>query len=87
MYHALSPEAGEFFDEMVRHDLLDVTGSPNKISGMGFCDMLGAPYRMPFIFANCDGTPATLPYTPTSWATGSRGICPSAASRWRTMRA
>lgn len=41
---------------MVRHDLLDVTGSPNKISGMGFCDMLGAPYRMPFIFANCDGT-------------------------------
>lgn len=56
MYHALSPEAGEFFDEMVRHDLLDVTGSSNKISGMGFCDMLGAPYRMPFIFANCDGT-------------------------------
>ena len=56
MYHALSPEAGEFFDEMVRHDLLDVTGSPNKISGMGFCDMLGAPYRMPFVFANCDGT-------------------------------
>lgn len=56
MYHALSPEAGEFFDEMVRHNLLDVTGSPNKISGMGFCDMLGAPYRMPFIFANCDGT-------------------------------
>ena len=43
MYHALSPEAGEFFDEMVRHDLLDVTGSSNKISGMGFCDMLGAP--------------------------------------------
>lgn len=42
MYHALSPEAGEFFDEMVRHDLLDVTGSSNKISGMGFCDMLGA---------------------------------------------
>ena len=56
MYHALSPEAGEFFDEMVRHDLLDVTGSPNKISGMGFCDMLGAPYRMPFIFANFNGT-------------------------------
>ena len=56
MYHALSPEAGEFFDEMVRHDLLDVTGSPNKISGMGFCDMLGAPCGMPFIFANCDGT-------------------------------
>ena len=36
MYHALSPEAGHFFDEMVRHDLLDVAGSPNKISGMGF---------------------------------------------------
>ena len=56
MYHALSPEAGEFFDKMVRHDLLDVTGSPNKISGMGFCEMLGAPYDMPFAFANCDGT-------------------------------
>lgn len=56
MYHALSREAGEFFDEMVRHDLLDVTGSPNKISGMGFCEMLGAPYDMPFVFANCDGT-------------------------------
>ncbi len=56
MYHALSPEAGHFFDEMIRHDLLDVAGSPNKISGMGFCDMLGAPCGMPFIFANCDGT-------------------------------
>ena len=56
MYHTLSPEAGHFFDEMVRHDLLDVAGSPNKISGMGFCDMLGAPCGMPFIFANCDGT-------------------------------
>jgi len=56
MYHALSPEAGQFFDEMVRHGLLDVEGSPNKIAGMGFCDMLGAPYRMPFVFANCDGT-------------------------------
>ena len=56
MYHSLSPEAGAFFDEMVRHDLLDVTGSSNKISGMGFCEMLGAPYNMPFVFANCDGT-------------------------------
>ena len=49
-------QAGAFFDEMVRHGLLDVEGSPNKIAGMGFCDMLGAPYRMPFVFANCDGT-------------------------------
>ena len=56
MYHDLSPEAGEFFDEMVRRGLLDVEGSPNKIAGMGFCDMLGAPWRMPFVFANCDGT-------------------------------
>ena len=56
MYHALGPEAGEFFDEMVRRGLLDVAGSPNKIAGMGFCDMLGAPWRMPFVFANCDGT-------------------------------
>ena len=56
MYHALSPEAGEFFDEMVRRELLDVAASPNKISGMGFCEELAAPYRMPFIFANCSGT-------------------------------
>ena len=56
MYHALSPEAGAFFDEMVRRGLLDVDSSPNKIAGMGFCEMLGAPYRMPFIFANSDGT-------------------------------
>lgn len=87
MYHALSPEAGEFFDEMVRHDLLDVTGSPNKISGMGFCDMLGAPYGCPSSLPTATAPPMTSPYTPTSWATGSRGICPSAASRWRTMRA
>ena len=56
MYHALSPEAGHFFDEMVRHELLDVAGSPDKIAGMGFCDMLGDPCRMPFIFANSSGT-------------------------------
>ncbi len=56
MYHALGPEAGAFFDEMVRREMLDVAGSPNKIAGMGFCDMLGAPWRMPFVFANCDGT-------------------------------
>lgn len=56
MYHSLSPEAGEFFDEMLRHELLDVAGSKNKIAGMGFCDELAAPYKMPFIFANCDGT-------------------------------
>lgn len=60
MYHSLSPEAGGFFDEMVRHGLLDVEGSANKIAGMGFCDMLGEPYRMPFIFANCDGTAADV---------------------------
>ena len=55
MYHALSPEAGEFFDEMVRRELLDVAASPNKISGMGFCEELAEPYRMPFVFANCSG--------------------------------
>ena len=86
MYHSLSPEAGAFFDEMVRHDLLDVTGSPNKISGMGFCEMLGAPYDMPFIFANCDGTSGDVTVYTHELATGSRGISPSAASRWRTMQ-
>ncbi len=56
MYHSLSPEAGEFFDEMVRRELLDVAGSPNKIAGIGFCDTLKGSYRMPFIFGNCSGT-------------------------------
>ena len=56
MYHSLSPEAGAFFDEMVQRELLDVAGSPNKIAGIGFCDTLKAPYRMPFIFGNCSGT-------------------------------
>ena len=35
---------------------LDVAASPNKISGMGFCEELAEPYRMPFVFANCSGT-------------------------------
>lgn len=56
MYPSLSPEAGAFFDEMVRRELLDAAGSPNKIAGIGFCDTLKGSYRMPFIFGNCSGT-------------------------------
>lgn len=56
MYHGLSPEAGAFFDEMVRHEMLDVAGSDNKISGMGFCTLLPCEWKMPFVFANSSGT-------------------------------
>ena len=85
MYHALSPEAGEFFDEMVRHDLLDVAGSPNKISGMGFCDMLGAPCGCPSSSPTATAPAPTSPSIPMSWATAFRATSPTAASRWRTM--
>lgn len=85
MYHALSPEAGHFFDEMVRHDLLDVAGSPNKISGMGFCDMLGAPAGCPSSSPTATAPAPTSPSIPMSWATAFRATSPTAASRWRTM--
>lgn len=56
MYHALSPEAGAFFDEMVAHEMLDVAGAEHKISGMGFCTDIPGEWKMPFIFANNNGT-------------------------------
>lgn len=56
MYHGLSPEAGAFYEEMVARELLDVEFSDHKISGMGFCTDLPAPWKMPFVFANNNGT-------------------------------
>lgn len=54
MYHALSPEAGAFIDEMLAHGLFDLTTRPGKHLG-GYCTSL-AEYALPFIFSNFNGT-------------------------------
>ncbi len=53
-YEALSPETGEFFNTMLRDELLDVLSTEGKAGG-GYCTELAA-YRVPFIFANFNGT-------------------------------
>ena len=53
-YEALSPETGEFFNIMLDNELLDVLSTPGKRAG-GYCTSLGE-YRVPFIFANFNGT-------------------------------
>lgn len=55
MYDALAPEFGAFFRGMVDTESLDVTASPNKVAGMGFCTGIGRD-RYPFVFGNCNGT-------------------------------
>ena len=55
MYNALSPEFGRFFRAMTASGSLDVTASPNKVAGMGFCAPL-APGYLPYVFGNCNGT-------------------------------
>lgn len=54
MYSELSPETKEFFDFMLNHELFDVLGRPNKVTG-GYMDMLQL-YKAPIIFANFNGT-------------------------------
>lgn len=53
-YEELSPETGEFFNTMLDNELLDVLSTPGKRAG-GYCTSLGE-YRVPFIFANFNGT-------------------------------
>lgn len=53
-YEELSPETGEFFNMMLDNELLDVLSTPGKRAG-GYCTSLGE-YRVPFIFANFNGT-------------------------------
>lgn len=55
MYHGLSKEAGEFFDDMVETDFIDCAYSDKKISGMGFATYLEGSGKS-FIFANNNGT-------------------------------
>ena len=58
MYREMAPEAGEFFDSMVEHDMFDLDTKPGKRLG-GFCASLHK-YRLPFIFANFNGTSADV---------------------------
>lgn len=53
-YSELSPETGKFFNEMLDCEALDVLSTPGKAGG-GYCTSI-ADYRLPFIFANFNGT-------------------------------
>ncbi len=53
-YHELSPEASAFIDVMFKDELMDVLSRKGKQGG-GYC--AGIPdYKVPFIFANFNGT-------------------------------
>ncbi|MBM7871194.1 M3 family oligoendopeptidase [Clostridium pascui] len=54
MYNELSKETGEFFDFMVRGELLDLVAKKGKASG-GYCTYI-SEYKAPFIFSNFNGT-------------------------------
>ena len=53
-YDELSPETSEFFQTMLDNELLDVLSTEGKRSG-GYCTSI-PDYRVPFIFANFNGT-------------------------------
>lgn len=55
MYDGLSQKFGAFFRRMVESESLDVTASPNKVAGMGFCTTLKKGC-LPYVFGNCNGT-------------------------------
>ena len=54
MYRELSPETGEFFEMMVREDLMDLVTRDGKSPG-GFCTSF-PKYLRPYIFSNFNGT-------------------------------
>ena len=54
LYHSLSDETAEFIDAMLENELMDVLSKKGKASG-GYCTQL-ADYKVPFIFANFNGT-------------------------------
>ena len=58
MYRELSPETGEFFDQMVKYEMFDLLTRPGKHLG-GYCTAL-PEYKMPFIFSNFNGTSADV---------------------------
>lgn len=54
LYDELSPETSEFFRTMLDGELLDVLSTEGKAGG-GYCTSI-PDYRVPFIFANFNGT-------------------------------
>ncbi len=54
LYHELSPETDEFFTTMREGELLDLLAKEGKAGG-GYCTSI-QDYRVPFIFANFNGT-------------------------------
>ena len=58
MYEEMSPETGEFFNFMVRHELFDFVTRENKHLG-GYMTFL-PDYKAPFIFSNFNGTSADI---------------------------
>ena len=54
LYHKLSKETAEFIDVMYENDLMDVLSKKGKAGG-GYCTQF-ADYKVPFIFANFNGT-------------------------------
>lgn len=53
-YDELSPETSNFFHQMLDMELMDLLSTEGKASG-GYCNGL-MDYRVPFIFANFNGT-------------------------------
>lgn len=58
MYSELDSDTGEFFSMMLENDLIDVTTRAGKSVG-GYCTSLD-DYKVPFIFANFNGTSADV---------------------------
>ncbi len=50
----MSPETGEFWNYMMKHDLLDLDAKEGKMGG-GYCTFI-PEYNSPYIFANFNGT-------------------------------
>lgn len=58
MYTEMSPETAEFFKMMVDGEMFDLPTRPNKEMG-GYCTGI-YDYKVPFIFANSNGTAADV---------------------------
>lgn len=88
-YHELSPETAEFIDVMLDNELMDVLSRKGKAGG-GYCTSL-PQYKVPFIFANFNGTSGDVEVITHEAghafaAYTARDIMPS-GSRWPTMEA
>lgn len=54
MYAEMSPETNEFFQFMLKHELMDLESKEGKMAG-GYATIIGK-YKYPFIFSNFNGT-------------------------------